>query len=223
MKLAKLLLTLLIVALPSYAMTAEYTMLRPIVYPVMVHENSGARNTTVVSSGSAVMIDRGYALTAAHVVPPTAQEVMYLVSGRQSYIATPIKIDRDRDIALLAVQLPCPCAVISTHLPPLDDPLVAIGYPMYLNYQLEFVTLGNLQGWYEGNIVSTANTAPGGSGGGLFWKDGKNYRLVGITVAIATSPIGPHMLGIEQERTWIMFSVPSSTIVTFLNGTPVVH
>ena len=224
MKLSKLLLSLLLAIVPSYIQAADYTPLRSVVYPVMVHEAPGPRTTsTVVSSGSAVMIDKGYALTAAHVVPPTPQQVMYIVNGRQSFIATPVKIDRDRDLALLSVQLNCPCATLAVHPPKLDDPVIAIGYPMYLNYQLEFVTLGNLQGWYEGNLVSTASTAPGGSGGGLFWKDGTVYRLVGVTVAIATAPIGPHMLNIEQERSWIAFSVPSSTIHAFLNGTPVAH
>lgn len=220
MKLGKLLLTLVLTVLSSIGCAADYSSLRNVVYPVIVYTSPDPYHVnTIASSGSAVLIDNGYALTAAHVVPTTGSQSMYVVSNRQSFVATPIKVDREHDLALLAVNIQCPCAVLSAHIPKIDDKVVAIGYPMYLNYQIQFATVGYLQGWYDGHIIATADTAPGGSGGGLFWKDRNTYQLVGLTVAIATVPIGPRIFSIEQERTWMAFSVPSSVIHLFLKGT----
>lgn len=220
MKFGKLLLALLVCVLPSLAHPAEYSVIRQSVYPVIVHASAGPRNATVVSSGSAVMIDRGYALTAAHVVPESSSQSMYIITGKQSVVAVPVKIDRAVDLALLSVNIPCPCAILATHQPARDDDVWAVGYPMFLTYDVQFVTTGTVQGMFQGNIVSTANTAPGGSGGGLFSKEKTGYRLAGISVAIATTPIGPRLFSIEAERNWMMFSVPVSTIRSFLTGTP---
>jgi S1-C subfamily serine protease len=222
MKLEKWLLMLLL-ALPSWSTAADYSGIRQTVYPVIVHAPSGVRHDVNVTSGSAVVLDKGYALTAAHVVPTSSRDEMIVITSKGSVKAVPVKIDRERDLALLSVDVSCPCAELAQKPIYVDDQVWDVGYPMYLTYDVQFVTIGTVQGWYRGNIVATSMSAPGGSGGGLFAKEGKKYKLVGISVAIATAPTGSHFFNGEQERNWMMFSVPITTIRSFLVGTPVAN
>lgn len=203
---------------------AEYSSIRQYVYPVVVSTTGStpSKNEIVIGSGSAVVIQAGYMLTAAHVIPATAADRVYIVRGDQYLRAIPIKIDRNADLALLSVAVTCPCASIAgPERIEIDTPIFSVGFPMYMMYGLQLLTQGHLQGGFMNNMVSTTVTAPGGSGGGLFTKLETQYKLIGITVAIASSPIGPRVMNMEQEHNWVSFSVPSATIRTFLRGTPV--
>lgn len=187
---------------------------------MLVHSTNDSRPSTVTSSGSAVMIQPGYALTAAHVVPVSSLQSMYLIEDGKSIEATPVKIDRDRDIALLSLKLGCPCIPLATKAPAVDEQVYTIGYPMYLSYGVEFLTTGTVQGTAGGNLISTATTAPGGSGGAMFVRDGTTFKVGGITVAIATTTVGPTLLGYKNEYNWVAFSVPAPVVRAFLAGTP---
>jgi S1-C subfamily serine protease len=212
--------------LPTFANAADYSVIRQYVYPVLISSvEAGAlsgKSEVVVGSGSAVSVQSGYMITAAHVVPTNAANKMYVMRGDQLVRAVPIKIDRGLDLALLSVAIPCPCAPLAgPERIEVDSPIFTVGFPMYMTYGVQIVSQGNIQGNFQNNIVSTSVTAPGGSGGGLFTKLETQYKLIGITVAIATSPIGPRVMNLEQEHNWVSFSIPMSNIRTFLRGTQV--
>lgn len=199
---------------------AEFSVIRSYVYPVVIGQSTSAPDIqAVVSSGSAIVIAPGYAITAAHVVPATARELMSIHIKGKLVRATPVKIDRERDLALLSLNIGCPCAPLGEKVPEIDDMVYSVGFPLYLMYGVQFVTSGTVQGVFQGDTVTTSITAPGGSGGGLFAKEGKEYKLVGLSVAIASTPLGPRLIQLEQEHNWISFSVTVNSIRAFLKGT----
>lgn len=204
------------------SVAADFSNIRKYVYPVVIGQPTNSVTVqAIISSGSAIIIAPGYAVTAAHVVPPTPREMMSIHHGGQLIRATPVKIDHDKDLALLAVNIDCPCAPVATRALELDDVVYSVGFPMYLMYGVQFVTTGTVQGAFRGNTVTTSLTAPGGSGGGVFAKENRDYKLVGIAVAIAATPVGPRVMNIEMEHNWITFSVTVSTLRQFLKGTSV--
>lgn len=211
--------------MPLLSGAAEYSHLRNFVFPIMISSPSNANaagNELIVGSGSAVLIQAGYMLTAAHVVPASPTNKMFVVRNEKLVQATPVKIDRSVDLALLAVDAICPCATLAgPERIEIDSPVLTIGFPLYMAYGVQLISTGNIQGQFQSNIVSNSVTAPGGSGGGLFSKLDSQYKLIGITVAIASSPIGPRVMNLEQEHNWVSFSVPASAIRTFLKGTSV--
>lgn len=217
------LLVALLLAGSTYVQAAEYSSVRKYVYPIIVSQLSAQPGLeVVVSSGSGVSIANGYMVTAAHVVPDTPKESMYVLANGRQLKAKPIKIDRVRDLALLSVPVPCPCAPISIVTPPVDEQVYSVGFPLYSTYRVQLLSSGLIQGIVQDNIVSTTVTAPGGSGGGLFAKIGDEYQLVGVTVAIASASLGPRVMNLEQEYNWLSFSVPVEVIRSFLRNTPVI-
>lgn len=217
------LILLLLSLLSLSAHGADYSVTRQYVRPAIISQvTSQPGYETVTSSGSVVVIAPGYAITAAHVVPETQNNTIFIFDGIRLVKAKPIKIDRVRDLALIAVPIKCPCAPIAYEIPSIDDPVVAVGFPLYTTYRLQLATTGTIQGSHNDNIVTTSTTAPGGSGGGLFAKVGDEYQLIGVAVAIASAPIGPRVMGIQQEYNWLTFSVPVSTIRSFLRNTPAI-
>lgn len=202
---------------------APFSVIRQYVHPIVVTNPSAQSGLElVVSSGSGVVIAQGYMLTAAHVVPETSKESMViLINGRQLR-AKPIKIDRGRDLALLSLSVNCPCAKIALTSPPQDEQVFSVGFPLYATYKVQLLSQGLVQGVVQDNIVTTTVTAPGGSGGGLFYETSTGYELVGITVAIASTALGPRVMNIEQEYNWLSFSVPVEVIRNFLRNTPVI-
>lgn len=133
----------------------------------------------VGGSGSVVMVAPGLALTAAHVA---MNENLY-INGK---LTKTIKIDEERDIALVSVALDCPCAPLG-NMPNLDDKVVAVGWPLGA---VEFATEGRVQGWDRFRIWSSSPIAPGNSGGGLFAFQAGEWKLVGITVEVAGLNLG---------------------------------
>ena len=216
----KRLLVGLFLSLPLLGHTADYSIIRQYVYPILVgaleESGAGSEKHSIISSGSAVMIQSGYALTVAHVVPVERRNVMFIIVNNQPLRAVPIKIDRDKDLALLSVSHKCPCATLTTKDVGIDDAVHSVGYPLYTVHGVQIISTGNVQGWSGDKLVTSTITAPGGSGGGVFTKEGDMYKLVGITVAIASSPLGPRILNIEQEQNWLSFSIPTNQIRTFL-------
>jgi S1-C subfamily serine protease len=130
-------------------------------------------------SGSAVMVAPGMALTAAHVAVNDNLHIL----GKPTKT---IKIDEERDIALVSVDLPCPCAPLGS-MPNLDDRVVAVGQPLG---EAEFATEGAVQGWDVARIWSSTPIAPGNSGGGLFAFQYGKWKLVGVTVEVAGLNLG---------------------------------
>ena len=155
-------------------------------------------------SGSAVVIAPGLALTAAHVA---VNKNLY-INGKP---VTTVKIDEERDIALVSVALDCPCATIGS-MPNLDDKVVAVGWPLGA---VEFATEGRVQGWDVFRIWSNSPIAPGNSGGGLFAFQMGQWKLVGITVEVAGMSLGFFGMPVVTMTR----SVDVNTIMYFIHHT----
>ena len=156
----------------------------------------------VSGSGSAVMVAPGLALTVAHVA---GNKKLYIL-GKQ---VTTVKIDEERDIALVSVALDCPCAPIGS-MPNLDDKVVAVGWPLGA---VEFATEGRVQGWDRFRIWSNSPIAPGNSGGGLFAFQMGQWKLIGLTVEVAGLNLG--FFGIPVVT--MTRSVDVNTIIYFIH------
>lgn len=162
--------------------------------------NPSSMRATVVrlghpeGAGSGVVIAPGVILTAKHVTSG-AKQIQVEQLGN-TYTSTRIIETAGNDISLIvAPGVACPCAHLSTFEGRIDDPVVAIGWPLSLGVQI--LTHGHVQGVWQGGdageprLVATTNIAPGNSGGGLFRFNDANGRweLAGITVAVPTIPL----------------------------------
>lgn len=199
---------------PSNA--AEFSVVRQYVYPIVVTTN---KTNAVFSTGSGVVIKEGYVVTAAHVSPALEQTAYVNQGGLKP--ARVVKVDMLNDLALLAVDVKCPCAPISvTSQVEIDATSYAVGFPLFLDYRLQILTPGLVQGLNNNNLITTTDTAPGGSGGGVFMKEKNTYKLIGMIKGVALLDIGPPVMKIGQLQTWFVISTRSTTIKTFLVGTP---
>lgn len=127
-------------------------------------------------TGSGVMIAPGKMLTAAHVT--LADKTLKVWFNGKQIPMKVIKQNEDLDLALIKVDIPCPCATIAAHDPVQDQEVIAIGYPYYNMIHAQILTHGNVQGPRENTILAMIAVYPGNSGGGLFTMDGE---LAGIT------------------------------------------
>lgn len=138
------------------------------------------------SGGSGVMIAPRLMLTAAHVAKDRA-----LLVGDARVPAKLLRIDEEKDLALLLVALDCPCAQLASAGPTVDTRMVAIGYPMSGAVEAQILTEGLFQGTTGAYSVLTAPIAPGNSGGGVFSWGGVTWVLNGIAVSMAGGQMGP--------------------------------
>lgn len=137
------------------------------------------------SGGSGVMIAPRLMLTAAHVVE---DRILTLTAGNLRAPVKVLRVDKDKDLALLLVAIGCPCAAPAIVEPEVDEKLITIGFPLTEGIRVQIATTGAHQGRQLGQFaVSTAQTAPGASGGGVFVWNGAQWRLAGISSAIAQS------------------------------------
>ena len=159
-------------------------------------------------SGSAVVLAPGLMITAAHVVDHPSFK--FYINGKPVEV---LKLDRDRDLALLKVDVGCPCAPLASDSPYMDEEVVAIGYP--LGYP-QTLTEGRWQYFLQdGEVVSTTSIAFGNSGGGLFhfnWLSFK-WELVGVTNQVPGANLG--FCGIPVFT--ITRSVPVESILYFIH------
>jgi S1-C subfamily serine protease len=166
--------------------------------PVYVVESTQDKTP---AQGSGVMVAKGKMLTAKHVV---GNDMVVIVGDRK----IPAKLIRQHerlDIALLEVDLDCPCAVISKQPTPVDERLLVVGFPLGKLIGVKIVSEGRMQGTYDGALLMTASVANGSSGGGVFARRGE-WQLIGIVTAF----VGPG--GIPVQSAALTIAVPADSM-----------
>jgi S1-C subfamily serine protease len=201
---------------------AEVSVLRKLVKPIVITFKLQGKEI-VESTGSGVIIAPNYLLTAYHVVSDNSPgSTINIGEDRlKALTATILKKDPVRDLALLQVNgLECPCAKLLTTTAEVDEETISVGYPLFTHFGVQFLTFGHVQGYREDGVASTGQIAPGSSGGGLFVRRDKQYKLAGLLREVGVlSPItlsNPH----PAIVTWMTVSTPSEKIQDFLKGTP---
>lgn len=177
-----------------------------------------SEDASVYAKGSGVMIAPRLMLTAAHTV----------MDGRPRFVGdirAPVRvlrIDKEKDLALLLVALDCPCARIGVSAPAIDEKVVAVGYPMNFLTKVQVLTEGQYQGHVPGSVTTTftAPVGPGNSGGGLFSWDGVRWSLVGIVEGVTAAPLmaSNSMFPSYSYVPHLAFAVPNEVVRQFLNG-----
>lgn len=191
--------------------------LREYVSPVLIMGQRDGGDKVLNITGSTVVISTTLALTAYHIVEEPSTVEIIIERHNKKIPATVIRVDKEKDLALLEGQFECPCVPISRQPMELDDEVVAVGYPLYSRYRLQLLSRGYVQDLdVYGHVATTTTTAPGGSGGGLFAYQRGRYYLVGIVAAIGTAPIHSQLFEMYQEYNWLTFSVSLSEIEEFL-------
>lgn len=179
---------------------------RSVVHKVEVYTSPDS--PTPLGHGSGVSIAPGLILTASHVVG--GENITIKVNGQ---LAKVVSIDRKVDLAILAVDVSCPCIPLALSSPLPDSVVVAVGYPLEFP---QVVTQGQWQALLtEGVALSTTSIAFGNSGGGLFhfsWLH-MRWELVGVPIGIAGVPLG--MFGIPVFN--YTMSVPVERVLYFLH------
>lgn len=218
-------------AFSTLTWSADFTPARQYVKPIIAYyQTDSAKDVDKKTgriipvqagfSGSGVVIAPGYMLTAAHVMSHSGLDMFVRLSDTEVKFAKAIKVDKDVDLALVRVAVQCPCAPIGSDMPTIDEAVVSIGFPYYLLYETQLATEGRVQGFRGFQVISTATTAPGGSGGGLFGKEDGVWKLNGIVTNIASTPLEGLQGPGRQLHTWFQFSTGTKTIRSFLIGTP---
>jgi S1-C subfamily serine protease len=214
----------LMISLPGLCAPGEYASIRAVVYPVRIKTANTPKGTW--GNGSAILIKDKTFITSAHLFQEPGQFFVQ-VGPRVPEDFIPlkiIKIDYVRDLALITADVSCPCATLATSPPLVDEEVVVIGYPYMRNVNMQIATQGRIQGITEtGSILSTANIAPGNSGGGMFVKRDEKWYLIGVSMAVygqtyEQSEVNSRLDDITVFTNWIAFTVPIDKINDFLKS-----
>jgi len=131
------------------------------------------------SHGSGVVIAPNLMLTAAHIVDGNSD---LKVNGKP--IKRIIKSNAKTDIALIEVEISCPCVAIAQNIPEMDQKVYTVGYPLGME---QFLTEGRVQ-YFElpkNRMITSIPVIFGNSGGGVFTLEDGTYKLVGIVSGVA--------------------------------------
>ncbi len=158
-------------------------------------------------NGSGVMIAPNRMLTAAHVADILTETNPLFVEGKK--VRKVLKIDRDRDIALLDVDADCPCAPLGD-LPKIDEAIIVVGYPINKAIQVQIITTGTYQGLIadKTRLVTTAPASFGNSGGGLFLFHNGKWELIGILVAMSGQNSSVPFVGVPYNDVTFSTRIP---------------
>ncbi len=186
---------------------ANFTSARGVVAQVLVQTPISA------STGSAVLIAEDTWLSSAHLFTIRGSIEIHTRDGKQE--GRLIKIDSKNDLALVQAKASCPCATMAAASAVIDEEILAVGFPHGTIVGTQFATTGHSQGVDKGGqLIFSANVAPGMSGGGIFVFRNNRWELVAITKAILSIPVN-RSTAIPVH--WIAYSVPLPTIRTFLS------
>ena len=167
-------------------------------------------------SGSGVMIAPRLMITAAHV----AEEGYDIMVGPGKVKAKVLKSDPEKDLALLELDMDCPCASVGESPEPGRE-VVAVGFPRYDIFGIAVVTSGESQGigknMSDGKLIYTAPGASGSSGGGVFvWTWNGGWRLVGIVVGQGGESTNTPF--VQTRLAHLMIAVGADEIKRFLGA-----
>lgn len=172
-----------------------------------------------VSSG--VMIAPKVMLTAAHVVSNQPENSTFFVGGKPAKV---LRADQGKDLALLMVELGCPCASLG-ETPTPNTEVVKIGFPKHSTIALQVVTYGRAQGVAGGEakglLLHTANMTHGDSGGGVFVRHLFGWRLVGITSQMVNGRGYSHFGPVGVPLAYLSLAVTAEAVKEFLNSASV--
>ncbi len=203
---------------PNNDLVNNTKQMRDIVVPILVTDNNPPETRKIKATGSGVIIGPKYILTAAHVITEKGKPLIfrYTSPGHEPVQLTVVKVDEERDLALLTGDIDCPCALFSAARPDIDQIVYSVGFPLFFSYELQILTIGNFQGTTHNYFATTNTNAPGSSGGAIFIKSHGSFKLIGIIDAIGLNTTN----GVKQLQTWITFSVTNDSILEFLKDTP---
>lgn len=159
--------------------------------------------------GTGVVVGTDRVLTAAHVVDAAAQRPARILAADALLTYEVLAVDRERDLALVAVDLPASVeAIVFGDSPALErgQDVIALGFPIGLKSVslTKGVVSSPLQTYEGAEFVQTdAAINPGNSGGPLVDEQG---RLVGINVA--------KIALVEVDA--VGFSVPAEDALAFV-------
>lgn len=167
-------------------------------------------------SGSGVLIAPGRLLTAAHVAQNIKNGRINGPDGSR-YTYNILKVDEDRDIAVLDVYLDCPCRPIADANPDIDSKVTVVGFPLSA---FKTLTEGRVQGTAvqpDLKRLVTQISAPvifGNSGGPVFNKWGEVVGIVSMVSAAGDGMFGGYAV---PHIGWV---VPVDTIKDFIKDVP---
>lgn len=153
-----------------------------------------ARIETDISTGSGTAIDQygGFTiiLTAKHVVKDAEEIWVRFHNENHDYLATVLKVSDDHDLALLMVQHRH--KYIANWGDPMEmlvfEEVFKVGHA--LGAEEPHVTEGIVSSVEEYYFVTSSPVVMGDSGGGIFWFDGEDYILIGVTAALGVARMG---------------------------------
>lgn len=181
----------------------------------------GATNSVVAITagsdviGSGIVIAPDRVLTVSHVIDTGAGAEMRILTGDALLPFSVIALDRERDLALLGVNLPTPIDPIvwgsSTTLVRGQD-VIALGFPIgFASVALTKGVVSSPEQRYRSAVYVQTDAAinPGNSGGALVDADG---RLVGVNVAkianVEVDAVG-FSIPADEARAFVVASEPS--------------
>lgn len=164
------------------------------------------------TAGSGIIISKtGRVLTCAHLISNEKENIAFITYPDYGiHPATIVKIDRDKDLALLEPDRKAdssysyvPIIFTKTYI---GEPVYSIGNPWEFDWTISNgIISGHRRYTMNGpSIQSTVITNPGNSGGPLFNRKG---RLIGLMWG---------MFSRNEQHSGISFAVPLETILRFI-------
>ncbi len=209
---------------PQISQRAEFSVIRDYARPILIKRKASFLSLSgdqIVGSASAIVIAPGYATTSYHVfggIPKDVTVVHVMLVDEDEITVKMVAKDEDNDVVIIKGNFKCPCAPLTKKRPYQDQEAYAVGFPAYSMVQSQFVTWGHVQNKPDAAyILTTTNTGPGGSGGGIFVKEDGKWKLAGIVTAIGRTPLAPN---VAQEYNWMLFSSPVSNVQELLKKIP---
>lgn len=157
-----------------------FQLVAPRTFVLMVGDNTGSE----VSVGSAVVVGPRTLVTNAHVVGSATNAV--LKQGERVLLGAVLRLDRERDLALIRVEVPRGEAprIRPFRTLKVGERVFAIGTPRLMESTFSDGLIAALRASAKYPIQTSAPVSEGSSGGGLFDSSGS---LVGVITAINKS------------------------------------